>query len=230
MDGGAGDKSVSHGASMSMAMKSRIGIFKGMSRTEKYVYIDTMSGWQAAAKTRTQISELAAKKGWPFTDRELDKLAQLAERVAFYKIRKRSSDMLTEVLRRLELLYKKALERKNLRVALEVMKEVAKIGDLYPDKRLKVDGQVNVKHDVDVSVFAQIEQYTEEFKIAARAEKIESRMSMVLPTDLEEAGGPRTTSKQQNQDAAMRAVPGANIIEHIEENLTDEPMLEDIEE
>lgn len=158
--------------------------------------------------------------GWGYTDNQLRRIAKLAEKLACRRMQNRKHGRMFYHLTRREALYRKAVAKGDEATALRVLIDIAKLEKMYPADRTEVEHKHTGKVQVEAGLFADVLRYEDEFRLAARAEKIERQIVQVRAED-ETAAGLDLTVKERN------AVRGGQ--KPVEENHTDEPVLDDIE-
>lgn len=87
--------------------------------------------------TIREIREHAVEKGWGVSDTQLYRYQASAEKLLDAELKERRRNVVNRHLARRERLYAKAIKCDDIRVALEVMRDEAKLRGLYPDSEVK---------------------------------------------------------------------------------------------
>lgn len=166
------------------------------------------------------VREKSKELGWDYADCTLRRIAKLAERMAVRRIRNRQAHRIWAHIARREALYRKAVSKGDEATALRILQDLAKLERLYPADRTEIEHKHTGKVQVEASLFADVLRYEDEFRLAAKAERIERQITQVGAAD-ELAAGMILTTKEINAVRGGQPAP--------EENHGDEPILEDIE-
>lgn len=152
--------------------------------------VELVARMQASGMSVAAIKKYADEHEWGVGKETIRKYTKVAQKRTMAIMNERTESKLGTQMAKLQRIHQKAMAEGNLSVALRAVAEQNDLLGIGNENKLLIEHSGGVDHKHAHALFAQIDSYTDEFRLAAKAEAIEALSTAVTRGDRVAAGLP----------------------------------------